>query len=126
MNAALNSTFNCQRTIHTCDLLHCSLLLFCSKICQSATSLLGCCCGVSIIPSWSSSLSRTEQRPRTTPPLFFSRGSGMQGLDGEESDHRTRHESPDQPIGKLVCNSQVSASRGQSLCTFITEHVKFN
>ncbi len=34
--------------------------LSCSKILRSVTSLLGCCCGINVICSWSSSLSRAE------------------------------------------------------------------
>ncbi len=38
----------------------------------------------------------------------------------DEINQQTYHTSSDEPIGKSVCNSRASTSRGQSLCTFIT------
>ncbi len=40
-------------------------------------------------------------------------GGGVQGLVGDDSDQQTHHKSPDQPVKKLICNSQVSTSKGQ-------------
>ncbi len=58
--------------------------------------------------------------------LVYLEGAGCGALVGDRSDHQTCNDSPDRPTGKLICNSLVSTSRGQSLCTFIREHVKFN
>ncbi len=58
-------------------------------------------------------------------PLVFLRGGGAQGLVGDESDRQMRYESQDQPIAQFDCNTRVSTSRGQSLCTFIMEYAEF-
>ncbi len=44
--------------------------------------------------------------------LDFFRGVRVQGLVGDESNHQTRHKSPDQPVGEFVCNSQVQPVEG--------------
>ncbi len=43
---------------------------------------------------------------------FFLRGGGVRGLDGDESDHQTRHVPPDQAKAKLDSRFQpVEGSR---------------
>ncbi len=63
-------------------------------------------------------VSSRHSSPIRKPLVFLSDGV-LQGFVGDESD-QTCYFSPDRPIGKFVCSCQVSTSRGQLLCTFMT------